>query len=174
MKQYFSEEQINHSYVLLWETDLANAKNPEDLNEQLNVAFSSSELSKILEKKNVTRLGRAIYRNDDTDKFAVATIYDGDPKRMYDVMNEEFMGYVDEAIPHLDIEYICITCGKKYFKSCVHTDNAREALLAFDTDEREDRALHNYVVLARKEVQKISGDLPRLFKNVDAVKKKGE
>lgn len=168
MHHYFSKEQINHSYVLLWETSVDNAENPEDLNEQLNVAFSSSKLSEVLQKKNVKRLSRGIFRNDDTEKFVVATVFNGDPTRMYDVMNEEFMGYVDQAIEHLNIQYICITCGEKYFKSCVHTDNARDYLLAFDTDDRDDGAIHNYVCMARKEVQKISGYLPRVFPNTDA------
>ena len=169
MKDYIPPETVNNSLVLLWETDRSNAENPEHLNDFLNAAFLKSTLAKDLAEKDITRFARAIYANDNTNKFVVATCYHADPQKPHTLLAEPFFTKVFDAIPELDIQFICVTTGAKYFNSCIHTDNASEALLAFDPEDSDDGSsspapMHDYIVVARKEVSKISGQLPRLFR----------
>lgn len=168
MKNYIPPEVADNSLILLWETCRSNAENPEALNKKLNDAFSRSALAKNLADKNISRFARAIYANDDTNKFVVATCYNADPQKPHVLLADPFFENVSLAIPELDIQFICVTTGSKYFKSCVHTDNASAALLAFDIDDGSDGGaapapMNDYIVMARKEVSKISGNLPRMF-----------
>ena len=171
MKDYVPQEVVNRSLVLLWETDRKNAENPEHLNNILNQAWGSKSLglAKDLKERGVVRFARAIYANDSTEKFVVATCYRADPQNPLSLIADPFFTKVSEAIPQLDLQFICVTTGAKYFKSCVHTDNASEALLAFDLDDGSDgnggaAQMNDYIVMARKEVSKISGQLPRMFR----------
>ncbi len=161
MKEYLTVDQINNSLVILWETALENADNPEHLNDILNDAFANSGLAGYLAKKNIYRHSRAIYRNENTGMYVVATGYDADPSKFYELTTKEYFDHVHAAVPQLEISYICVTTGAKYHQSCVHTDNAREALLAYDCDCPPGGVMNNYIVVARKAVQRISGNLPR-------------
>lgn len=161
MKEYLTQHQIDNSLVILWETPLEKADNPEHLNEILNDAFADSGLAAYLAKKNIYRHSRAIYRNEKTGMYVVATGYDADPSKFYELTTKEYFDQVHAAVPQLEANYICVTTGAKYHQSCVHTDNAREALLAYDCDCHPGGVMNNYIVIARKAVQRISGSLPR-------------
>tara|TARA_B100000579_G_C22790518_1_gene834217 strand:+ start:266 stop:793 length:528 start_codon:yes stop_codon:yes gene_type:complete len=172
MKEYLTQDQIDNSLVILWEAPLEKADNPEHLNEILNDAFDNSDLASYLAEKNIYRHARAIYRNEKTGMYVVATGYDANPDKFYELATKEYFCYVQEAIPQLDIRYICLTTGAKYHQNCAHTDDAQDALLAYDCDCNPGGVMNNYIVVARKAIQRISGNLARGKSFLNKIKSK--
>lgn len=146
MREYLSEETVNTTSVLLYrltsKTDLSVEEFHQILVDRLQP----------LNYQHMRRF-RGIYKTPEYGQAIVATGFECDPTRPSNFFDNDFYDEFYTQLADMKPHQIAIVCTPDYLARCAHTENAREALLCLD-DHNE------YIVTARKEVQKVVGGLP--------------
>ncbi len=148
MKDYLTDDEIRNSLVIIWKLPLDAGSCPEEIHEKLN-KYNCDTI-------NRKRIARGIYRNED--HFVIASCYRADPQKPHIFFRGDEINTFQDILPKeigSDCAFECLIVTTGFVQKCKHTDNAINALLAFESN-------NDYVITARKEVQKIVGNIPRL------------
>lgn len=151
MKEFLTEEIINTTSVLLYKLSPPGNPSLEEFHEII------SQHATLFKHFFEPRRFRGIYKIPDDPAFICASGFECDPKRPNKFFNDDFMDIFYDVFAKMHPHLIAVICTTDYLSRCAHTENAREALLCFDNN-------NEYILTARKEIQKVVGGLPTINK----------